>query len=106
MLNQGDIVRLIWKNKSDKTQEFAPRISFVHSGRFTYKQTKGWRYASKVQIKPNDKAVSELLIQETISSKFVNVNVNKPNNRALVLERIEFLEKERSKEDVCIPYFL
>lgn len=106
VLNQGDIVRLIWKNKSDRTQEFAPRVSFVHDGRFTYKHTKDWRYASKVQIKPNDKAVSELLIEKTISSKFINVNVNKPNNRALFLERIEFLEKERSKEDVCIPYFL
>ena len=99
-LNPGDKVRMTWLNVSSDTRyKFSPRVSFVKEGRAS--NASEWETGTSVDLRPGQSAVSELEVTETINSNLINVNVNKSNHKALVLDRIEFVEQSRSEAEIC-----
>lgn len=98
---EGGQVRLIWKNISNSSITFSPRVSFTDPDRMSNLDTSGWYNASELSLQPGDSGVSKLRLLKDITSTFINVNVNYSNNQSLVLDRIELEEQKKTKSDTC-----
>ena len=104
-LKPGDSVRLTWKNQGNETLWVAPNISFNHVGRISGSDSSLWQSMPGLSIKPGSVEVIEYKVTEDIYSTSLNVNSNTSNTNELVLEKIEFVELSRPKEDICKRYF-
>tara|TARA_Y100000780_G_scaffold232581_1_gene267329 strand:+ start:23667 stop:25844 length:2178 start_codon:yes stop_codon:yes gene_type:complete len=99
-LQPGDQVRMTWLNVSSDTRyEFSPRLSFTIEGRAS--GASAWKLGSSIDLRPGQRGVSTYTVAETVNSNLINVNVNKSNHKALVMDRIEFVEQSRSESEIC-----
>jgi len=104
-LYPNDQVRMVWKNVSNETISFSPRVSFTDDNRVSANSEAGWNTASTIEVKPGESAISEFTLEEAVTSTFINVNVNHANNNELILDKIQLVEAANSSGSICTRYF-
>jgi hypothetical protein len=100
-LYQGDQIRLSWVNTSDAAITFAPRLSFLISGRYNSVDSNAWLTLDAQTVEAGEVGLFTFILTETVSSTSLNINVNYAQRGKLVLDKIESVEAQRSSDEWC-----
>lgn len=100
-LYQGDQVRLSWVNTSDAAITFAPRLSFLISGRYNRVDSSAWLTLDAQTVEAGAVGLFTFTLTEAVSSAALNINVNYAQRGKLVLDKIESIEAQRSSDEWC-----
>lgn len=106
-LQTGDAIRTVWFNDSNFQVTFTPMISFTDPNRRNQDPTGEWFDMETITIKPNQYQASNYEVSAELADfiELINISVNYSHNKAIILDKVEYMSPSLSSNDICIMPF-